>query len=47
LGTKHFIDSGYFFVGQSQVSKYLGQPENVPTATSQILGETSKFLSCP
>ncbi len=47
LGTKHFIDSGYFFVGQSQVSKYIGQPENVPTATSKVLGETSKFLSCP
>jgi ribose transport system substrate-binding protein len=47
LGTKHFIDSGYFFVGQSQVGQYIGKPETVPTATTKVLGETSKFLSCP
>lgn len=47
LGTKHFVDSGYFFVGQSQISKYMGGMESIPNNTSKILGETSKFLSCP
>lgn len=45
-GTKHFINSGYFFVGQSQVKNYIGKMENIPSATKQVLSETSKFLSC-
>lgn len=46
-GTKHFVDSGYFFVGQSQVKKYIGKLESIPQNTKKVLGETSKFLACP
>ncbi len=45
-GTKHFINSGYFFVGQNDVQKYIGKMENIPSVTKQVLAETSKFLSC-
>jgi ribose transport system substrate-binding protein len=45
--TSHFINSGYMFVSQSTVNQYIGQPENIPTRTAQVLAETSKFLSCP
>jgi ribose transport system substrate-binding protein len=45
--TSHFIDSGYMFVSQSAVGQYIGKPANIPSNTAQVLGETSKFLSCP
>jgi len=45
--TPRFIDSGYFFVGQSSISKYIGGLETIPTVTSQVLANTSKYLSCP
>jgi ribose transport system substrate-binding protein len=45
--TSHFINSGYMFVSQSAVAQYIGQPANIPSNTSQVLAETSKFLSCP
>jgi len=45
--TSHFINSGYMFVSQSAVGQYIGKPANIPSNTSQVLAETSKFLSCP
>ena len=46
-GTSRFVNSGYFFVSQKVVSQYIGKPENIPSNTSQVLGATSKYLSCP
>lgn len=46
-GTSHFINSGYFFVGKSLAAAYAKGMENIPAVTKQVLGETSKFLSCP
>ena len=46
-GTKRFINSGYFFVSQKAVGQYIGKPENIPSNTKLVLGETSKYLSCP
>jgi ribose transport system substrate-binding protein len=45
--TSHFINSGYMFVSQSAAGQYIGKPANIPSNTSQVLAETSKFLSCP
>jgi ribose transport system substrate-binding protein len=45
--TSHFVNSGYMFVSQSAVGQYIGKPANIPSNTAQVLGETSKFLSCP
>jgi ribose transport system substrate-binding protein len=45
--TNRFINSGYMFVSQSTVNQFIGQPENIPSTTAQVLAETSKFLSCP
>ena len=45
--TSHFINSGYMFVSQSAVGQYIGKPANIPSNTTQVLAETSKFLSCP
>jgi ribose transport system substrate-binding protein len=45
--TPRFIDSGYFFVGQPVINKYIGGLESVPTATSAAIAETPKILSCP
>jgi ribose transport system substrate-binding protein len=46
-GTKHFINSGYFFVGQNDVRQYASGPENIPSNTKTVLANTSKYLSCP
>ena len=45
--TARFVNSGYFFVGQSNVSQYIGKFETIPSVTSQVLANTSKYLSCP
>jgi hypothetical protein len=34
-------------VSQSAAGQYIGKPANIPSNTSQVLAETSKFLSCP
>jgi ribose transport system substrate-binding protein len=45
--TSRFINSGYFFVGRNDAAKYANGMESIPASTKQVLGETSKFLSCP
>lgn len=45
--TNHFIDSGYFFVGQNDVQQYLNKPENIPASTKKIMGQMSSYLTCP
>jgi len=46
-GVDHFVNSGYFFIGQQEISKYVGRPESIPSQTSQLLANSSKYLSCP
>jgi ribose transport system substrate-binding protein len=45
--TRHFVNSGYMFVSQSNVGQFIGQPENIPSNTAQVLADTSEYLSCP
>jgi ribose transport system substrate-binding protein len=46
-GTNHFVDAGALFVGQSNVSQFVGKFESDPTATAKLIGETSRVFSCP
>ena len=45
--TTHFVDSGYFFVGQKGAGQYSGGMEDIPATTEKVLSETDQFLSCP
>jgi ribose transport system substrate-binding protein len=45
--TAHFVDSGYFFVGQKDAGQYSGGMEDIPGTTKKVLSETDQFLSCP
>lgn len=45
--TNHFIDSGYFFVGQNDVQQYLGKPEDIPSTTQKLMSQMFQYLKCP
>ncbi len=46
LGADKFINSGYFFVGQSDVSHYKGL-ESIPSVTNSLVKDYSQYLACP
>lgn len=44
--SNRYVDSGYFFVGQKDVDKFIGKPETIPGATKKLMGEMPRYLSC-
>jgi ribose transport system substrate-binding protein len=43
----HLVNAGYFFVGRSTVSKFSSGVESIPSATTDLVKDYSRYLSCP